>query len=94
MREKGYIVYDASLDPHYWDKDIDFVITSPTSGLTKGFEVKWDTKINKTRNLYLELTNVHSKGGRGWFEFCEADYIAYGDAIAQTFYVIPLLELK
>ena len=94
MIEQGYIVYDASLDPQYWDKDIDFVIHSPATGLTKGFEVKWDTKINKTKNLYLELTNVNSKGGKGWFEFCEADYIAYGDAIAQVFYVIPLLELK
>jgi hypothetical protein len=94
MREKGYIIYDASLDPHYWDKDIDFVLTSPTSGLTRSVEVKWDTKINKTGNLYLELTNVFSKGGRGWFEFCEADYLAYGDAIAQVFYVIPLYELR
>jgi hypothetical protein len=30
----------------------------------------------------------------GWFEFCKADYIAYGDAVNGTFYIIPLLELK
>jgi hypothetical protein len=37
---------------------------------------------------------VHSKGGRGWYEFCEADYLAYGDAQAQCFYIIPLAALK
>lgn len=56
--------------------------------------MKWDSRINSTGNLYLELTNVHSKGGRGWFNFCEADYLAYGDAKAQIFYIIPLAELK
>lgn len=94
MQEMGHIVQDVSLDPFYWDKDIDFLVTSSTSGLTKSFEVKWDTKINRTGNLYLELTNIFSKGQRGWFEFCKADYVAYGDAIAQVFYIIPLLELK
>jgi hypothetical protein len=56
--------------------------------------VKWDSRINKTGNLYLELTSIYSEGGYGWFEFCKADYIAYGDAVSGTFYIIPLLELK
>lgn len=66
----NYLVNDVSSNPSYWDKDIDFIITSPTTQLTKTFEVKWDSRINSTGNLYLELTNVHSKGGRGWFDFC------------------------
>ena len=94
MSEKGYSVEDVSGNPQYWYKDIDFIITSPSSGLTKTFEVKWDSRINKTHNLYIELTNVNSKGGKGWFTFCEADYLAYGDAAARCFYIIPLLELK
>ncbi len=69
-------------NPDYWYKDIDCFCTSPRTGATKSFEVKWDSRINTTGNLYLELTNVHSKGGRGWFSFCEADYLAYGDAAA------------
>ena len=94
MTESGYTVEDVSNNPLYWYKDIDFKITSPTTNNTKTFEVKWDSRINSTGNLYLELTNIHSKGGIGWYNFCEADYVAYGDALAQTFYVIPLLELK
>ena len=94
MLSRNYQVEDVSNNPDFWSKDIDFVITSPASGLTKSFEVKWDSRINSTGNLYLELTNIYSKGGRGWFEFCQADFLVYGDAIAQTFYIIPLLELR
>lgn len=94
MESRGYAVEDVSGNQEYWDKDIDFIITSSTSGLTKTFEVKWDSRINRTGNLYLEIANIHSKGGKGWFEFCEADFLAYGDAANGTFYIIPLLALR
>lgn len=93
MEQLGHKVEDVSGNPQYWDKDIDFVITSATSGNTRTFEVKWDSMISKTGNLYLELESINSKGGKGWFNFCEADYIAYGDASANVFYIIPLLDL-
>ena len=94
MQNKGYLVEDVSNNPLYWNKDIDFVITSPTTGVTKTFEVKFDSRLNKTGNLYLELVNINSQNGDGWYKFCQADYIAYGDAITNTFYIIPLLELR
>lgn len=94
MEQQGYEVINVSNNPDYYYKDIDFIITSPTSGETKTFEVKFDDKINQTGNLYLELENIHSKCGLGWFEFCKADYIAYGDSKTETFYVISLLDLK
>lgn len=94
MKSRGYSVVDVSGNPEYWDKDIDFVITSPTSGLTKSFEIKWDSCIGRTGNLYLELTNIHSKGGQGWYQFCKADYLAYGDARKKQFYIIPMQELR
>lgn len=94
MTERGYKVEDVSNNSDYWYKDIDFIITSPTTQQVKSFEVKWDSRINQTGNMYLELTNVHSKGGRGWWQFCEADMLVYGDACAQVFYVIPMRELR
>lgn len=94
MQDKGYVVEDVTGNPDYWYKDIDFIITSPATGSTKTFEVKYDSKLNKTGNLYLELVNAYSLNGNGWYNFCEADYIAYGDAITNTFYIIPLLELR
>lgn len=94
MEEKGYKVQDVSANPQYWDKDIDFIVTSSTSCLERTFEIKWDNLICKTNNLYLELTNIHSKGGKGWFNFCQADYLAYGDSQNGCFYVVSLLELR
>ncbi len=94
MELRNYKVQDVSNNPAYWEKDIDFIITSPTSGEVKTFEVKWDQCINRTGNLYLEIANVHSKGHQGWFQFCQADYLAYGDAVAQIFYIIPMAELR
>lgn len=70
MIENGYKVEDVSNNSDYWSKDIDFIITSPITGAVKSFEVKYDSRINKTGNLYLELSNIHSKGGKGWFNFC------------------------
>lgn len=94
MEQRGYTVKDVSNNEEYWDKDIDFLVTSSTTGLTKSFEVKWDTRINKTGNLYLELISAYGESGLGWFKFCQADFLAYGDATNGTFYIIPLLELK
>lgn len=94
MENRNYKVVDVSNNPSYWSKDIDFIITSPATGDTKTFEVKWDTRIHNTGNLYLELTNVHSVQGIGWFKFCQADYLVYGDAQIQKFYVIPFQQLK
>ena len=87
-------IIDVSDNPEYFDRDIDFVITNKLSGNTKTFEVKTDYHINRTGNLYLEYSNIHSKGGKGWFTFCQADYIAYGDAIGKCFYIVPFAQLK
>lgn len=92
MKNRNYKVEDVSDNPEYYYKG-DFILTSPTSGQKKIFEVKWDYKIHKTNNLYLELATRFTDG-IGWYEYCKADYIAYGDAINKKFYIIPLLELR
>ena len=94
MEQLGYLVEDVSGNPDYFYKDIDFIITSPKTGAIKTFECKFDSRINQTGNLYLELTNVHSKGGKGWFKFCEADFLAYGNAATKEFYILPMDKLR
>lgn len=93
MEAKGYTVQNVSKDPQYYYKG-DFIITSPTSGETKMFECKFDSRINRTGNLYLEFVNKNSEGCRGWWEFCQADYLAYGNAATNTFLVVSMQELR
>lgn len=94
MEAKGYTVQDVSGDPQYQKQDIDFIVTSATTGETKTFEVKFDAKINRTGNLYLEFVNKNSTGALGWWEFCKADYLAYGNAKTKTFLVFNMQELR
>lgn len=96
MQSKGHLVEDVTSDPQYYDKDIDFIITSFSSGETKTFEVKTDTLINKTGNMFIELVNPRSKqwNGEGWYLHCKADYLAYGDYKTKQFYMFDFEQLK
>ena len=89
LRNHGYIVDDVSGEPAYWNKDIDLLITSILGeDEVISIEVKWDKYIAATGNLFIELENPRSICGIGWFNFCEAEYLAYGDARNRIFYFI------
>jgi hypothetical protein len=67
--KNGYNVKDVSGNSNYYDKDIDLIVTNPY-GVTKRIEVKADSRIAETGNLFIEYLNPRSKGGYGWFRFC------------------------
>jgi hypothetical protein len=92
LKEQGVNVTDVSGNCNYWHKDIDFIIDNGKEERT--VEVKNDTRIYKTGNMYIETANPRSQGGKGWFLFCQADYLAYGDAINHRFYFIRLKDLR
>lgn len=94
LRESGYKVRDVSNNPSFWRKDIDLLATNPRTHITTSIEVKWDSKVADTNNIYIEISNPRSKGGKGWFSFCEADVLAYGDAVNNKFYMFKLPALK
>lgn len=94
LREHGYSVKDVSNDPEYWDKDIDLIATNLFTNTVTSLEVKWDRRLTATGNLFIETKNPRSKGGKGWYMFCEADMLAYGDAVNSIFYFIRLADLR
>lgn len=67
--KNGYDVKDVSNNSGYYDKDIDLIVTNPY-GITKRIEVKADSRIADTGNLFIEYLNPRSKGGAGWYRFC------------------------
>lgn len=94
LRMNNYIVEDVSDNCHYWKKDIDFIVYYPNSQDSFSAEVKWDGLISKTGNLFLEILTDVDKKKDGWFNFCQADYIYYGDAVKRLFYKINTQKLK
>lgn len=76
-------------DPDYWNKDIDFIVDDD-----KTVEVKWDSWIDKTNNLFIETANPRSKGGCGWYCFTQADWLAYGNSTKNIFYMIRMNDLR
>ncbi len=96
MAAQGFLIQDVSGNSAYFDKDIDFIVTNPTTGNVRAFEVKYDEKLNRTGNLFLEIENPRSKqwSGQGWWLHCKADFLVYGNGITQELYCFPLLELK
>lgn len=94
LRAAAYKVEDVSDNPQYWYKDIDLLVTNPRTGNTAAIEVKRDTRISETGNFFIEYENPRSRGGKGWFEFCEADFLYYIDAAAALCYVIKLDKLR
>lgn len=91
----GYGVEDVSADPEYYYRG-DILLTSPTTGAQRVVEVKWDGIIATTGNLYLETWNQYSRkqNCNGWWRFCGADFLAYGDATNRKFYLFDMAQLK
>lgn len=92
LQGKGYKVIDATQEPEYWAQDIDLIAKKDGKEIT--IEVKWDSIIAKTGNLFVETLTDIDKGKQGWFQFCKADLLYYGDAQKHIFYVIKMSDLR
>lgn len=89
LRGYGYKVKDVSDNPIYWKKDIDLIINDKHT-----IEVKWDSKLSSTGNLFIENCADIDRGTEGWYNFCEADYLAYGAADEFIFLIFDFKKLK
>lgn len=57
-------------------------------------EVKWDSRIAETGNMFIETITDIDNNKAGWFEFCQAEYIFYGDSCNELFYVFKTNDLR
>ena len=86
---QGHTLEYVGDDPDYWNKDIDFIVNDETT-----VEVKYDSWIDVTNNLFIETANPRSEGGLGWFRFTQADWLAYGNSKKNEFYMIKMQDLR
>ena len=94
LTSNGYEVEDVSCDSQYWDIDTDIIATNSATGGRATIEIKYDGRINKTGNLYIETFNPRSKGKKGFFYFTKADFLYYIDAITDKCYILKLSVLR
>lgn len=94
LRYKGFTVVDRRLDDVYMKKDIDFEVKNGSKFLYS-VEVKGDTRMAKTQNIFVEESMMRQSGRRnGWLYYCEADYLCFMDLNNYIFYLIKWPELK
>ena len=92
LEATGHSVIDRSETEEYWSKDID--LTATKDGRKFEIEVKWDSRISRSKSLFLELITDKQKNKAGWASYTEADYIFYGDAITKIFYVFAAEDMR
>lgn len=92
LAKDGWIVEDVTKDSYYYDKDIDFLIQKNQQQFS--IEVKWDSRIGDTGNMFIETYTDLDNCIKGWFSFCKADYLFYGDSQNQIFYVFSVSDLR
>lgn len=94
LESNGWKVIDQTNNSDYWSKDIDFTIVKNNPHTRFNVEVKWDNRISDTGNMFIEYITDLENSKEGWFEFCQADYIFYGDSRNNLFYVFQMDDLR
>ena len=92
LSDNNWVVQDLTRCEQYYDKDIDLSITDGHRSYT--IEVKWDNVISRTGNMFIETFTDLDKSKQGWFLFCEADYIFYGDSKNNLFHIFRTQNLR
>ncbi|NMA74530.1 MAG: hypothetical protein GX963_10305 [Bacteroidales bacterium] len=92
-RELTERIEDVSDDPYYQKKDIDFLVYQKT-GKTMKVDVKYDTLIDKTGNVFIELISNDKKKTPGNFIYSKADLFLYVFAKSKRVLIIPLKEAR
>lgn len=93
LEKSGKPCKDVSDDPKYQKDDIDFIVEGK-SGNELSFEVKNDSKIAYTGNIFYESISNVDYGTVGCFEKTKADFIVICSESENKFYLIRSNVLK
>ena len=95
LTKRGHTVKSVASDREYQRKDIDFLVRR-ADGLETTLEIKTDCKSQTTNNVYIETWCVEnvSRHGKGWFYYCEADYIGFVQPDLHLLHIVDYQELK
>ena len=92
LEANGYLVIDRRESPEYWRKDIDYTVSR--DGISFDIEVKWDYQTHDRGTMFFELLTDIQEMRIGWANYTEADFIFYGDAQGQRFYIFSVEDMR
>lgn len=93
LEKRGKSCKDVSDNPEYQKDDIDFIVEGK-HGREISFEVKNDSKISRTGNIFYESISNVDYGTVGCFEKTKADYIVICSEPEKKFYVVKSEVLR
>lgn len=93
LEKSGKSCQDVSDDPKYQKDDIDFIVKGKR-GKDISFEVKNDSKIAYTGNIFYESVSNVDYGTIGCFEKTKADFIVICSEQESKFYLIEANALR
>lgn len=93
LENRGHNVTNVSDNKEYQRKDIDLLLEH--NNRNASLEIKSDSKIHYTNNLFFE-DGFDRKTGyyNGWLNYCEANYICFYDEIADLGYIVDFKQAK
>ena len=92
LSRRGWQITDLRNSAEYQKKDIDFIVSKDTIETT--IEIKHDARINKTGNMYIEIESNDRTSRKGWFYYCEAEYLFYIDAVVAAAHIFKMEDLR
>lgn len=96
LTAEGHTVIDMSNDSEYRRKDIDFRVITRNKKEERTLEVKSDYSSQYTGNFFIEYQNDNNKkrNYKGWYYYCEAEYICFVQQENHKAYIVKFEELK
>ena len=91
LLSNGYTVDDWRDVDEARAKDIDFHVRRNSFDAT--LEVKTEFMSEKTGNLFIEYFNNGNRNCKGWFNYIEAQFIAFIQPSFRKCHIIPVSEL-
>lgn len=95
LAARGHKITDVSDDWDYRRKDIDLLLVNKEQQQTT-LEVKNEIRSETTGNIFIETYNSNNKShsNRGWFFYCESQYICFLQENKGKAHIVALTDIK
>ena len=96
LTARGHTVEDLRDNAEARSKDIDFRVFNKNSSTMTTLEVKTDERSEETGNLFIEYSNTNNRSHnyKGWYYYCEAEYIAFIQEHNHKAHIVLMEELR